>query len=72
MRKGAVFVNTARGPMVDYDALTEALKSGHLRGAMLETFAVEPAPKGLELLRLDNVTLTPHRRSVAQNNRASG
>jgi D-3-phosphoglycerate dehydrogenase len=60
MRKGAVFINTARGPMVDYDALTEALKSGHLRGAMLETFAVEPAPPGLELLRLDNVTLTPH------------
>jgi D-3-phosphoglycerate dehydrogenase len=60
MRKGAVFINTARGPMVDYDALTEALKSGHLRGAMLETFAVEPAPAGLELLQLENVTLTPH------------
>ncbi len=60
MREGAVFINTARGPMVDYDALTEALKSGHLRGAMLETFSVEPAPAGLELLRLENVTLTPH------------
>jgi D-3-phosphoglycerate dehydrogenase / 2-oxoglutarate reductase len=60
MRVGAVFINSARGPMVDYDALTEALKSGHLRGAMLETFAVEPAPAGLELLRLENVTLTPH------------
>jgi D-3-phosphoglycerate dehydrogenase len=60
MRKGAVFVNTARGPMVDYDALTQALKSGHLRGAALETFAIEPVPADLELLRLDNVTLTPH------------
>jgi D-3-phosphoglycerate dehydrogenase len=60
MREGAVFINTARGPMVDYDALTEALRSGRLRGAMLETFAVEPAPAGLELLRLENVTLTPH------------
>jgi len=60
MRVGAVFVNTARGPMVDYDALTIALKSGHLRGAMLETFAVEPAAAGLELLTLENVTLTPH------------
>ncbi len=60
MRRGATFVNTARGPMVDYDALTEALKSGHLRGAALETFAVEPAPANLELLRLENVTLTPH------------
>jgi D-3-phosphoglycerate dehydrogenase len=60
MREGAVFINTARGPMVDYDELTEALKSGRLRGAMLETFAIEPAPAGLELLRLANVTLTPH------------
>jgi D-3-phosphoglycerate dehydrogenase len=60
MKKGAIFVNTARGPMVDYDALTEALESDHLRGAMLETFAVEPAPPNLRLLRLPNVTLTPH------------
>ena len=60
MRKGAYFVNTARGPMVDYDALTAALKSGRLRGAALETFAVEPTPADLELLRLENVTLTPH------------
>jgi len=60
MREGAYFINTARGPMVDYDALTEALKCGHLRGAALETFAVEPTPSNLELLRLENVTLTPH------------
>ena len=60
MKPGAYFVNTARGPMVDYEALTEALKKRHLRGAAIETFAVEPAPDNLELLRLDNVTLTPH------------
>ncbi len=60
MKPGAYFVNTARGPMVDYDALTEALKARRLRGAAIETFAVEPAPANLELLRLDNVTLTPH------------
>ena len=60
MRKGAFFVNTARGPLVDYEALTEALKSRHLRGAAIETFAVEPVPANWELLRLDNVTLTPH------------
>lgn len=60
MRPGTIFVNTARGPMVDYDALYEALVSNHLGGAMLETFAVEPAPPDWKLLQLPNVTLTPH------------
>jgi D-3-phosphoglycerate dehydrogenase / 2-oxoglutarate reductase len=60
MKQGAYFVNTARGPLVDYDALTEALKIRKLRGAAIETFGIEPAPVDWELLRLDNVTLTPH------------
>ena len=60
MRPGTIFVNTARGPMVDYDALYEALKSGHLRSAMLDTFAVEPVPADWPLASLPNVTMTPH------------
>ena len=60
MKKGSYFINTARGPMVDYDALYEALSSGYLRGAMLETFWQEPPPPDAPLLKLSNVTLTPH------------
>ena len=46
--------------MVDYEDLYQALKSRHLRGAMLETFWLEPPPPDAPLLQLDNVTLTPH------------
>jgi D-3-phosphoglycerate dehydrogenase len=60
MRKGAYFINTARGPMVNYDDLYVALESRHIRGAMLETFWLEPPPADSPLLKLDNVTLTPH------------
>ncbi len=60
MKPTAILINTARGPLVDYDALYQALANGKLRGAMLETFAIEPVPEDWPLLKLENVTLTPH------------
>lgn len=60
MRPGAILINTARGGLVDQDALVESLRSGHLSGAGLDVFASEPASAGEPLLKLDNVVVAPH------------
>lgn len=60
MKKDALFVNTARGPMCNYDDLHQALVDGEIGSAMLETFGIEPVPVDWPLLQLPNVTLTPH------------
>ncbi|MBL8696746.1 MAG: hydroxyacid dehydrogenase [Alphaproteobacteria bacterium] len=60
MRKGAVFVNAARGTLVDEDALYDALKSGHLLGAGIDVFEVEPPDPNHKLLSLDNLMALPH------------
>jgi D-3-phosphoglycerate dehydrogenase len=60
MKKGAMLVNTARGALVDADALVEALDSGHLRGAAMDVFEKEPLPLEHPYIKAEKLVLSPH------------
>ncbi|MYN13521.1 phosphoglycerate dehydrogenase [Pusillimonas sp. TS35] len=64
MKKGAILINASRGTVVDIDALHGALKSGHISGAAIDVFPVEPKsrnePLASPLIGMRNVILTPH------------
>lgn len=68
MKPGAIFVNIARGALAEEPALTDALKSGHLGGAVLDVFETEPLPGDSPLWDMENVIVTPHTSFGAEYN----
>jgi D-3-phosphoglycerate dehydrogenase len=60
MKQGSLLVNGGRGELVDTDALVDALNSGHLAGAAIDVYDVEPIPADHPLLSCEQVVLTPH------------
>src|SRR5439155_626496 len=69
MKPTASLVNVARGPVVDNEALTEALAARRLHAAALDVTDPEPLPRDHPLLRLDNVIITPHLGSATEQTR---
>jgi phosphoglycerate dehydrogenase-like enzyme len=68
--QGAVFINIGRGPVVDQNALIEALSSGHIGHAFLDVFEEEPLPEESPLWDMPNVLVSPH--SVSTSDRENG
>ena len=64
MKPSAILINTARGAIVDEEAMVEALIENRIAGAGLDVFETEPLPSGHPLTRLENVVLTPHSAGV--------
>jgi len=64
MQKGSILINASRGTVIDLDALTESLESGHLLGAAIDVFPIEPKSNDetfvSPLTQFDNCILTPH------------
>jgi glyoxylate reductase len=69
MKPTAIIINTSRGPVIDQDALTEALKTRRIAGAALDVFEEEPISLTHPLLKLDNLVLTPHIASATRETR---
>ncbi|EMA38367.1 hydroxyacid dehydrogenase [Halococcus hamelinensis] len=72
MKSSAFLVNTGRGPLVETDALVEAIREGNLAGAGLDVFEEEPLPADSPLHGLDNVVTTPHVAAMTTEYRRDG
>lgn len=72
MKKDALFINTARGGLVNYKDLYYALKNNLIKNAAIDVYDVEPIEKDNPLLHLDNVTLTPHIAGADKNSVHNG
>ena len=70
MKKTAILINNARGPVVDEKALYKALKEGWIAGAGLDVFEQEPTPVTNPLLKLDNIVVAPHISSASYETRS--
>jgi glyoxylate reductase len=70
MKPRSILINTARGPVVDTEALVRALRTGHLWGAGLDVTDPEPLPADHPLLQCPNVIVTPHIASASETTRA--
>jgi len=66
MKPTAIIINTARGAIINREALLDALTSGKIIGAGLDAFDIEPLPPNDPFLKLSNVTLTPHNAGMTQ------
>ena len=67
MKRGSYLINTARAALLDYNVLENMLAKGHLAGAALDVFPIEPLPPDSPLLTLPNITLTPHLAGASSN-----
>jgi D-3-phosphoglycerate dehydrogenase len=66
MPSGSILVNASRGGLVDERALLDSVRSGHLHGAGLDTFAVEPVPGDSPLLAEPRIVLSPHSAALTE------
>lgn len=69
MKRSAFLINVARGPVVDHDALFDALASRTITGAAVDVTSPEPLPRDHRLLALDNLIITPHLGSASNRTR---